>query len=126
MSSRLAKQSLDLLLKSKNTEKRKWESEEPKRVTLPTTKNGIKKIKYEIRYGRQQRAKARQVSKEKKANPLVALYKEEEAMDETLERNLKILRTQRLKASETEKQARVELVKLNKAISTDVAKKTSR
>ena len=68
MSNRLAKQTLDLILKNNKTVKRKEEPEKPLR--FPDTKKGIKKIKYEIKYGQNQKAKAGLAKLEKKGNPL--------------------------------------------------------
>lgn len=70
MSNRLAKKSLDLLLKSNHADKPKRNATEKKSLKIPATKNGLKKIKYELRYGQQQRAKAKLVKQQKKSNPL--------------------------------------------------------
>ncbi|KAI7883983.1 hypothetical protein K492DRAFT_205033 [Lichtheimia hyalospora FSU 10163] len=114
MSNRLAKRSLDLLLKSNHADKPKRNTTEKKSLKIPATKNGLKKIKYELRYGQQQRAKAKLAKQQKKSNPLESLYQEEVALDDNLERNLKILSSQKLKASDIEKEARAELLKFNK------------
>ncbi|KAI7859619.1 hypothetical protein BDC45DRAFT_496445 [Circinella umbellata] len=122
MSSRLAKQTLDLILKNNNSSalKRKEEQklkkvEEKKPLRLPDTKKGIKKVKYEMRYGQQQKAKAALMKLEKKGgNPLDALYKEEEALQDNLERNLRILQAHRLKASDNERKMRKKLLRFNK------------
>lgn len=75
MSSRLAKQSLSFILKSSKSgssdaAKRKGTAESQKPLRLPDTKNGIKKIKREMRYGRQLKAKERREKELKKENPL--------------------------------------------------------
>ncbi|KAI9250952.1 hypothetical protein BDA99DRAFT_205527 [Phascolomyces articulosus] len=124
MSNRLAKQTLDLILKNSNGSsiKRKQQQQpeekkalEKKRLRLPDTKKGIKKVKYEMRYGQQQKAKAALAELEKKGgNPLDALYEEEEALQDNLERNLRILQAHRLKASENERKMRKKLVRFNK------------
>lgn len=81
MSNRLAKQTLDLILKNNNSSglKRKQEHnsknvEEKKRLRLPDTKKGIKKVKYEMRYGQQQKAKAALAKLEKKGGNPLGIY----------------------------------------------------
>ncbi|KAI8149608.1 hypothetical protein BJV82DRAFT_588610 [Fennellomyces sp. T-0311] len=110
MSNRLAKQTLDLILKNNKTVKRKEEPE--KTIRLPDTKKGIKKIKYEIKYGRNQKAKAALAQLEKKRNPLELLYEEQEAIQDNLERNIRILQAHRLKATDKERKMRKKVVEV--------------
>ncbi|KAI9485138.1 hypothetical protein BDB00DRAFT_851233 [Zychaea mexicana] len=129
MSNRLAKQTLDFILKgssgSNGVAKRKQqiqrereqkEEQEKKRLRLPDTKKGIKKIKHEMRYGRQQKAKAALEKLEKKGNPLDALYEEQQAIQDNLERNVRILQAHRLKASDSERKMRKKLLSYNKQL----------
>ncbi|KAI7872364.1 hypothetical protein BDF14DRAFT_1752628 [Spinellus fusiger] len=109
MSAQLARKSLQLLLKptpapsaEKNTAKtRHTETRVPR--ALPKTKTGLKKIKYELRYGQHQRTKQRQEQEKKRAHPIVALVKDEKALDDNLARNVRVL-TSKLRASRVERQ----------------------
>jgi hypothetical protein len=71
MSTRLAKQSLNLLTSSKknnllddNTNKKQ------QKLKLPKTNKGIQKVKHEIRYGRHKKTRLLQEEKKKKENAL--------------------------------------------------------
>ncbi|KAG0167110.1 hypothetical protein DFQ28_006676 [Apophysomyces sp. BC1034] len=111
MSTKLAKNSLNLLLKEKSSSKRKLVDEKPSGPpALPSTKNGLKKIKYEIRYGRHQKLKERRAEKQKKENPIDAMTRDEQALDENLKRNVKLLVT-KLKASDVERKLRAQIMK---------------
>lgn len=72
MSTKLAKQSLDLLLKSKRSlnSSRSETGSDRKSLKLPDTKKGIKKIKYEMRYGHLQNKKAEEAKLKRKENPI--------------------------------------------------------
>ncbi|KAI8384508.1 uncharacterized protein BYT42DRAFT_562737 [Radiomyces spectabilis] len=126
MSSRLAKQSLNLLLKSpSNTPRDQHDSSVTKRRhginKLPDTNKGLKKIKYEIRYGRLKKEKLQRAEQQKKENPLDALARKEAAMDENLARNIRLLTT-KMKATEVEKAIRKEMMRYTK--STNLTKKS--
>lgn len=68
MSSRLAKQSLELLTAtpSKKTEI----VDTKKKIKLPKVNKGIKKVKYEMRYGVHKKTKLIQEEKRKRENPV--------------------------------------------------------
>ncbi|RUP02437.1 hypothetical protein BC936DRAFT_140634 [Jimgerdemannia flammicorona] len=83
MSSKLAKQSLDALLKATatpvsassasstvNPKSKKIAKQKDGRLRLPKTKTGLKMIKHEIRYGRHQRLKNQREKTENNINPL--------------------------------------------------------
>lgn len=72
MSTKLAKQSLDLLLKQKRSSNASSsESKNDRRsLKLPDTKKGIKKVKYEMRYGHLQKKKAEEAKLKRKENPI--------------------------------------------------------
>ena len=70
MSSRLARQSLELLTASPS---KKNDTDTPKKsqkIKLPKTNKGIKKVKHEIRYGRHQKTRLLQEQIEKRENPI--------------------------------------------------------
>lgn len=77
MSSKLARQALDQLLQTtssnnknkNNITKHKVEKAQPIK-RLPDTKNGLKKIKYELRYGQHKRLKMERTEQKKKENPI--------------------------------------------------------
>ncbi|KAI8342702.1 hypothetical protein BC941DRAFT_413625 [Chlamydoabsidia padenii] len=108
MSSKLARQALDQLLKSKNNSNNNKHRKVEKQQTtaqikrLPDTKNGLKKIKYELRYGQQQRLKRELMEQKKKENPIDDLLLKEEADKKKLERTISLL-SSRWKASNTER-----------------------
>ncbi|KAF7724340.1 hypothetical protein EC973_001128 [Apophysomyces ossiformis] len=111
MSSKLARNSLDLLLKDKTSTKRKRVDEKPSAPpVLPSTKNGLKKIKNEIRYGQHQKWKQYRVEKQKKENPIDVMTRKEQALDENLKRNVKLL-VSKLKASDVERKLRAQVMK---------------
>ena len=73
MSSRLARQSLDLLLAapSKSTnQSASSDSKKQKKLKLPKVNKGIKKVKLENRYGRHQKTRAIQEEIKKRENPI--------------------------------------------------------
>lgn len=72
MSSRLARQSLELLTASpKNkTETNSGEKQKPQKIKLPKINKGIKKVKHEIRYGRHQKTRLIQEEIRKRENPI--------------------------------------------------------
>lgn len=71
MSSRLARQSLDLLTASpvKKADASTENKKQPK-IKLPKTNKGIKKVKHEIRYGRHQKTRLKQEEIRKRENPI--------------------------------------------------------
>jgi hypothetical protein len=71
MSSRLARQSLELLTASpsKKTDT-PTTTKKNQKIKLPKTNKGIKKIKHEIRYGRHQKTRLLQEQIEKRENPI--------------------------------------------------------
>jgi hypothetical protein len=86
MSSRLARQSLDLLSLSpskKTNQSALGESSKKKeKIKLPKINKGIKKVKHEIRYGRHKKTKLLQEEIKKRENPIgniVYWEKEKEA-----------------------------------------------
>ncbi|KAI8369098.1 hypothetical protein EDC96DRAFT_121112 [Choanephora cucurbitarum] len=89
MSSRLAKQSLDLLTSTNN---KKVEKTDSKKIKLPKTNKGIKKVKYENRYGRHQKTRLRQEEVKKRENPIDRLHEQEQLDEERLKRNVRIMR----------------------------------
>ncbi|OBZ84567.1 hypothetical protein A0J61_07382 [Choanephora cucurbitarum] len=89
MSSRLAKQSLDLLTSTNN---KKVEKTDSKKIKLPKTNKGIKKVKYENRYGRHQKTRLRQEEVKKRENPIDRLHEQEQLEEERLKRNVRIMR----------------------------------
>lgn len=74
MSSRLARQSLDLLTASpskKTNQSAFGESNKKKeKIKLPKINKGIKKVKHEIRYGRHKKTKLLQEEIKKRENPI--------------------------------------------------------
>ncbi|KAI8093269.1 uncharacterized protein BX664DRAFT_329332 [Halteromyces radiatus] len=102
MSSRLAKQSLDLLIKSNDKQKKVEKPPIPTLKRLPKTKTGLKKIKYELRYGQHKRLKLERLEQKKKENPIDELALKEETDKKTLERTISLL-SSRWKASNVER-----------------------
>ncbi|ORZ10400.1 hypothetical protein BCR42DRAFT_422305 [Absidia repens] len=103
MSSKLARQALDQLLKSNDSNKKiakKPQADKVKR--LPDTKSGIKKAKYEIRYGQQKRWKLEREEQKKKENPIDDLVLKEEEDRKKLERTISLL-SSRWGATSTER-----------------------
>ncbi|KAI8968452.1 hypothetical protein BDF20DRAFT_896449 [Mycotypha africana] len=103
MSSRLAKQSLDLLagtgsfkkLASANNSTATSSIEKKDRkdkLKLPKTNRGIKKIKYEMRYGRHKKAKELQQEKQKRENPIDKLHEEALTAEEQLKWNVQLMK----------------------------------
>lgn len=72
MSSRLARQSLDLLTSTptKKTNQSASELKKQPKIKLPKINKGIKKVKHEIRYGRHQKTRALQAEIKKRDNPI--------------------------------------------------------
>lgn len=73
MSSRLARQSLELLTASpskKTDTQTTATTKKNQKIKLPKTNKGIKKIKHEIRYGRHQKTRLLQEQIEKRENPI--------------------------------------------------------
>ncbi|KAI8370292.1 hypothetical protein BD560DRAFT_397035, partial [Blakeslea trispora] len=109
MSSRLAKQSLDLLTLSSNSNK-KTEKTDSKKIKLPKTNKGIKKVKYENRYGRHQKTRLRQEELKKRENPIDKLHEQEQLDEERLKRNVHIMRMA-LRSSSLEKKIHKSVMK---------------
>lgn len=81
MSSKLTKQCLDILFKASSAPKpsdldpkSKTISKKSGKLKLPKTNVGLKKIKHEIRYGRQQKVKRQHEEAERKVNPMGILF----------------------------------------------------
>ncbi|ORX57048.1 hypothetical protein DM01DRAFT_1406472 [Hesseltinella vesiculosa] len=108
MSTRLAKQSLDLLIKPKS--KKVEKSPINKKQKLPDTNKGLKKIKYELRYGHQQRLRKERAQKQQKENPIDALIQSKEEEQRQLKRNIKLL-SSRWKSSALERSLQDEISK---------------
>jgi hypothetical protein len=70
MSSRLARQSLELLTASPKTKIDNTEKQKSSKVKLPKINKGIKKVKHEIRYGRHQKTRLMQEEIRKRENPI--------------------------------------------------------
>lgn len=73
MSSRLARQSLDLLNSEpskKTNQSASIESKKQKKIKLPKINKGITKVKHEIRYGRHQKTRLLQEEIKKRDNPI--------------------------------------------------------
>jgi hypothetical protein len=73
MSSRLARQSLDLLTSSpskKTNQSAIVTDKKQKKIKLPKINKGIKKVKHEIRYGRHQKTRLLQQEVKKRENPI--------------------------------------------------------
>ncbi|KAI8085876.1 uncharacterized protein B0P05DRAFT_534057 [Gilbertella persicaria] len=107
MSSRLARQSLDLLTAPKSKKNDKLDS---KKIKLPKTNKGIKKVKYENRYGRHQKTRLLQEEIRKRENPIDKLNQQEDILEEQLKRNVHIMR-KALRSSELEKKIHKEVIK---------------
>ncbi|CAO3656626.1 unnamed protein product [Mucor fragilis] len=102
MSSRLARQSLELLTASPS---KKNDTDTPKKsqkIKLPKTNKGIKKVKHEIRYGRHQKTRLLQEQIEKRENPIDKLNAEALSNEERLKRNVQIMK-RALRSSSLEK-----------------------
>lgn len=69
MSSRLAKQSLELLTATPS-KKKETNVDTKKKIKLPKVNKGIKKVKYEIRYGVHKKTRLQQEEKRKRENPV--------------------------------------------------------
>jgi hypothetical protein len=73
-SNKLARNSLDALLKaspSRKAEKTNTSgSERKQRLTLPATKTGLKRIKHEMRYGHQKKLRVKASIAESRQNPI--------------------------------------------------------
>lgn len=130
MSSRLARQSLDLLTSepSKKTNQ-PLTTKKQKKISLPKINKGIKKVKHEIRYGRHQKTRLLQEEIKKRDNPigkfffsdrffmytdiyiyLDSLNAEENAIDERMKRNVQIMK-RALRSSPLEKKIHREVKK---------------
>lgn len=73
MSSRLARQSLDLLTSAptkKTNQSASQESKKQQKIKLPKINKGIKKVKHEIRYGIHQKTRLLQAEIKKRDNPI--------------------------------------------------------
>lgn len=70
MSSRLARQSLELLTASPSKKNDIDTPKKSQKIKLPKTNKGIKKVKHEIRYGRHQKTRLLQEQIEKRENPI--------------------------------------------------------
>jgi hypothetical protein len=71
MSSRLARQSLELLTVSPKTKiNNSTEKQKSPKIKLPKINKGIKKVKHEIRYGRHQKTRLMQEEIRKRENPI--------------------------------------------------------
>ncbi|KAI9281808.1 hypothetical protein BY458DRAFT_531293 [Sporodiniella umbellata] len=109
MSSRLAKQSLELLLNN-NKKTKEYESNTTKdKLKLPKTNRGIRKVKHEIRYGRHKKTKLLQEEKKKKEHALDRLYAEKLSSEERLKRNVEVMQ-KALKSSILEKKIHREVM----------------
>ncbi|KAI9346647.1 hypothetical protein BD770DRAFT_413712 [Pilaira anomala] len=110
MSSRLARQSLDLLTSepSKKTNQ-PLTSKKQKKISLPKINKGIKKVKHEIRYGRHQKTRLLQEEIKKRDNPIDSLNAEENAIDERMKRNVQIMK-RALRSSPLEKKIHREVI----------------
>ncbi|GAB5593768.1 hypothetical protein Unana1_08668 [Umbelopsis nana] len=108
-SNKLAKSSLDALLKaspSRKADKKSTTSNERKqRLVLPATKTGLKRIKQEMRYGHQKKLRVKSSIAESRQNPIGLVHKDEKKAQDNLERNVRYM-TSVLKASETERSLR--------------------
>jgi hypothetical protein len=69
MSSRLAKQSLELLTATKPKNADNVDNKQ-KKMKLPKVNKGIKKVKYEMRYGVHKKTRLSQEDKRKRENPV--------------------------------------------------------
>ncbi|KAL9547546.1 hypothetical protein MBANPS3_006121 [Mucor bainieri] len=110
MSSRLARQSLELLTASPS---KKNDTDTPKKsqkIKLPKTNKGIKKVKHEIRYGRHQKTRLLQEQVEKRENPIDKLNAEALSNEERLKRNVQIMK-RALRSSSLEKKIHNEVIK---------------
>ncbi|KAI7904322.1 uncharacterized protein BX663DRAFT_504674 [Cokeromyces recurvatus] len=110
MSSRLAKQSLDLLLSTTKKSDTQFNDKKAVKVKLPKTNKGVKKAKYEIRYGRHQKTKALKEKLEKRENPVDKLNEIELSIDEKLKRNVQIMQ-RALRSSPLEKKIYKKIIK---------------
>ncbi|CAO3668989.1 unnamed protein product [Umbelopsis vinacea] len=108
-SNKLARNSLDALLKaspSRKAEKTNTSgSERKQRLSLPATKTGLKRIKHEMRYGHQKKLRVKASIAESRQNPIGLVHKDEKKAQDNLERNVRYM-TSVLKASETERSLR--------------------
>ncbi|KAG2171538.1 hypothetical protein INT43_008264 [Umbelopsis isabellina] len=111
---KLAKNSLDTLLKarpsskdtkSNNTADAPSSLKRKQRMALPPTKTGLKKIKHEMRYGHQKNVRSKAKLAESRQNPVGRVHKDEQKAQEKLERNVRYM-TSVLKASDTERKLR--------------------
>lgn len=73
-SNKLARNSLDALLKAspshKITKSKNAPVDKKQRLKLPATKTGLKRIKQEIRYGHQQKIRSKATLAESRQNPI--------------------------------------------------------
>ncbi|RUS16387.1 hypothetical protein BC937DRAFT_91273 [Endogone sp. FLAS-F59071] len=107
MSSKLTKQSLDALFKASGAPKPLDLDPKSKAILkkLPKTNTGLKKIKHEIRYGRQQKVKRQHEEAERRVNPMEKLKTETSASLKNLKANI-VYFTQSLKPSKKEHELR--------------------
>ncbi|GAA5812167.1 hypothetical protein MFLAVUS_005617 [Mucor flavus] len=112
MSSRLARQSLDLLNNEpskKTNQSASIENKKQKKIKLPKINKGIKKVKHEIRYGRHQKTRLLQEEIKKRDNPIESLNAEETAIEERMKRNVQIMK-RALRSSALEKKIHREVI----------------
>ncbi|KAG2197382.1 hypothetical protein INT46_006816 [Mucor plumbeus] len=111
MSSRLARQSLELLTASpsKKTDT-PTTTKKNQKIKLPKTNKGIKKIKHEIRYGRHQKTRLLQEQIEKRENPIDKMNAEALSVEERMKRNVQIMK-RALRSSKLEKKIHNEVIK---------------
>lgn len=127
MSSRLAKQSLELLTASSKKSNNADNNNTNKKIKLPKVNRGIKKVKYEMRYGVHKKTRMMQEEKRKRENPvgkkvknsvitkltsinyLDRLNEEELSKEEQLKRNVQIMR-KALRSSQLEKDVHKEVI----------------
>ncbi|KAI8643343.1 hypothetical protein BD408DRAFT_442721 [Parasitella parasitica] len=113
MSSRLARQSLELLTASsvsKKTDTNTPDTKKSQKIKLPKTNKGIKKIKHEIRYGRHQKTRLLQEKIEKRENPIDKMNEEAMLAEERLKRNVQIMK-RALRSSTLEKKIHSEVIR---------------
>ncbi|RCI05975.1 hypothetical protein CU098_013028 [Rhizopus stolonifer] len=111
MSSRLARQSLDLLTSGSksNTATESSTNKNKQKLKLPKTNRGIQKVKLEIRYGRHKKTRLLQEEKRKKEHALDKLYAEELSAEERMKRNVEVMQ-KALRSSDLEKKIHQEVI----------------
>ncbi|KAG2179645.1 hypothetical protein INT44_006493 [Umbelopsis vinacea] len=108
-SNKLARNSLDALLKAspshKITKSKNAPVDKKQRLKLPATKTGLKRIKQEIRYGHQQKIRSKESLAQSRQNPIGLVHKDEKKAQDNLAKNVRYM-TRALKASDTERDLR--------------------